>query len=45
VLREGAPADLLRFVDGALLVDAWPDLVLPRELRTAWQPVIDTVLR
>jgi transcriptional regulator with XRE-family HTH domain len=44
VLREGAPADLLRFVDGALLVDAWADLVLPRELRTAWQPVIDAVL-
>jgi transcriptional regulator with XRE-family HTH domain len=45
VLREGAPADLLRFVDGALLVDAWDDLVLPRELRTAWQPVIDAVLQ
>ena len=45
VLREGTPADLLRFVDGALLVDAWPGLVLPRELRAAWQPVIDAVLR
>jgi hypothetical protein len=44
VLREGSPADLLRFVDGALLVDAWADLVLPRELRAAWQPVIDAVL-
>jgi len=44
VLREGAPTDLLGFVDGALLVDAWADLVLPGELRTAWQPVIDAVL-
>jgi transcriptional regulator with XRE-family HTH domain len=44
VLREGAPADLLRFIDGALLVDAWADLVIPRELRAAWQPVIDAVL-
>ena len=44
VLREGTPADLLRFVDGALLVDAWADLVLPRELRAAWQPSIDAVL-
>ena len=40
VLREGTPADLLRFVDGALLVDLWSDLVLPREVRNAWQPVI-----
>ncbi len=30
VLREGAPADLVRHVDGALLVDLWSDLVLPR---------------
>jgi transcriptional regulator with XRE-family HTH domain len=44
VLREGSPAELRRFVDGALLVDTWADLVLPRELRAAWQPVIDAVL-
>jgi transcriptional regulator with XRE-family HTH domain len=44
VLREGSPTDMLRLVDGALLVDAWVDLVLPRELRAAWQPVIDEVL-
>lgn len=41
VLREGMPADLLRFIDGALLVDLWLDLVIPREVREAWQPVID----
>lgn len=40
VLREGMPGDLLHFVDGALLVDLWPELVVPREVRTAWQPVI-----
>jgi hypothetical protein len=28
-------------VDGALLVDCWDELVLPRELRQAWQPVVD----
>jgi transcriptional regulator with XRE-family HTH domain len=44
VLREGAPADLLRYVDGALLVDLWPDLVLPRAVREAWQPLIDSVV-
>jgi transcriptional regulator with XRE-family HTH domain len=44
LLREGQPADLQRWVDGVLLVDAWPDLVLPRALRAAWQPVIDAAL-
>lgn len=41
VLREGEPADLERYLDGALLIDAWADLVLPRGLRAAWQGVID----
>jgi transcriptional regulator with XRE-family HTH domain len=41
VLREGMPADIRRYVDGALLADLWTELVLPREIRDAWQPVID----
>ncbi len=41
VLREGRPADIESIVDGALLVDQWDEIVLPRRLRTAWQPVID----
>lgn len=41
VLREGTPTDILRYIDGALLVDAWPDLVLPPEIRSAWQRIID----
>ena len=41
VLREGTPADIASVVDGALLVDAWPDLILPTELRQAWQNLID----
>lgn len=40
VLREGTPQDILRYVDGALLVDLWPDLTLPRDIRAAWQPLI-----
>jgi transcriptional regulator with XRE-family HTH domain len=40
VLREGTPADFLAYVDGALLVDLWEDLVLPRALRSAWAPLI-----
>lgn len=44
VLREGSPSDLLGFIDGALLVDLWDDLVVPRDVRAAWQPVIDKAL-
>lgn len=39
VLREGTESDLLTYVDGALLVDLWDDLVLPTALRTAWGPL------
>lgn len=42
VLREGEPNDLLTFVDGALLVDLWDDLVFPPAIRTAWEPVINS---
>ena len=42
VLREGQPDDIRSIVDGALLIDAWPYLVVPAELRRAWQPVIDS---
>ena len=41
VLREGEPADLLTYVDGALLVDVWDDLVVPAAIREAWEPVIN----
>jgi transcriptional regulator with XRE-family HTH domain len=41
VLREGTPEDIGSTIDGALLIDAWPDLVLPAELREAWQPILD----
>jgi hypothetical protein len=40
VLREGQPEDIRSIVDGALLIDAWPDLVVPAELRRAWQFII-----
>ena len=35
VLQEGTPDDILAYVDGALLVDLWEDLVLPRSVRSA----------
>jgi transcriptional regulator with XRE-family HTH domain len=40
VIREGGPEDVLAYIDGVLLVDLWPDLVLPRLVRTAWDPVV-----
>lgn len=40
VLREGTEIDLVTYIDGALLVDLWDDLVLPRQLRDAWDPLI-----
>jgi hypothetical protein len=40
VLQEGRRADILAYVDGALLVDLWDDLVLPRVVRSAWTPAI-----
>jgi|HubBroStandDraft_6_1064221.scaffolds.fasta_scaffold146025_2 transcriptional regulator with XRE-family HTH domain len=43
ILREGTAQDVSDYVDGALLVDLWPDLILPAQLRRAWQPLIDAV--
>lgn len=40
VLREGGPEDVRAYVDGALLVDLWDELVLPRAVRAAWDHVV-----
>ncbi len=40
VLREGGPDDVLSYVDGALLVDLWGELVLPSAIRDAWSAVV-----
>lgn len=40
VLREGGPDDVLSYIDGALLIDLWDELVLPPAIRTAWHPVV-----
>lgn len=40
VLREGGPDDVRAYVDGALLVDLWDELVLPAAIRTAWHGVV-----
>jgi len=41
LLRAGLPLWIYRWVDGALLVDLWPELDLPDLVRDAWQPLID----
>jgi len=40
VLTEGRPSDVRRLIDGVLLADLWNELVLPREVRAAWEPLI-----
>ena len=40
VLREGTSIDIEGVVDGVLLGEAWPDLVLPATLRAAWEPLV-----
>jgi len=40
VLREGGPVDVLTYIDGALLVDLWDELVLPSAVRAAWHGVV-----
>jgi transcriptional regulator with XRE-family HTH domain len=41
VLREGSGEDISQYVDGTLLADLWPELVLPGPVRREWQPLID----
>ncbi|HWE91899.1 MAG TPA: helix-turn-helix transcriptional regulator [Pseudonocardiaceae bacterium] len=41
VLREGTSRDIVKYIDGALLVDLWDELVLPRDVRDAWAPLIE----
>lgn len=44
VLGEGGEADVLRYVDGALLVDLWDELVIPRAVRAGWSSLIDQIV-
>ena len=41
VLTEGLPDDIEGLIDGGLLVDLWDDLYLRKDIRSAWQPLID----
>ena len=44
VLREGGAADIMRYIDGVLLADLWSELVLPRDVRAAWSPLLAGLL-
>jgi transcriptional regulator with XRE-family HTH domain len=39
VLTEGGPLDVFTYLDGALLIDLWNELVLPVAVRAAWSEV------
>ena len=45
VLQEGEPSDILAYVDGALLVDLWDELILPRAVRSGWAPLVQAPAR
>ncbi|MEU0312123.1 helix-turn-helix transcriptional regulator [Nocardioides sp. NPDC006273] len=40
LIRWGLPHSMLRWLDGALLIDLWDELNLPEEIRTCWTPAI-----
>ena len=40
VVREGTADHIATYIDGALLVDLWSELVLPRDVRAAWSPLV-----
>jgi hypothetical protein len=40
LLVLGSPEQILRWVDGALLVDLWAELEIPRPVRASWTPVV-----
>ncbi|MBB6345822.1 transcriptional regulator with XRE-family HTH domain [Nonomuraea muscovyensis] len=40
LLGAGGPEEVLAHLDGVLLVELWPDLVLPAVVREAWLPVV-----
>lgn len=40
VLREGTSDDVLSYIDGALLIDLWDELVLPADVRAIWRDLV-----
>jgi transcriptional regulator with XRE-family HTH domain len=40
LLVKGDAHQIMRWVDGALLVDVWEKLELPAQIRSAWEPAV-----
>ena len=40
LIRRGLPQQMIRWIDGVLLVDLWDELDLPDPVRHAWEPAI-----
>ena len=40
LIRRGLPQQMIRWMDGGLLVDLWDELDLPDPVRAAWAPAI-----
>lgn len=38
MIRRGLPQQMIRWMDGGLLVDLWDELDLPDPVRVAWEP-------
>ncbi|MFI6499867.1 helix-turn-helix transcriptional regulator [Nonomuraea typhae] len=45
VLTGGSAEDVLRYVDGVLLIDLWSELELSETVRRAWAPLVHASLR
>lgn len=45
VLREGSGREIMTYVDGVFLVDLWPEIFLPKEIKTAWTPLVEEYTR
>jgi transcriptional regulator with XRE-family HTH domain len=40
LIRRGLPQQMIRWIDGGLLVEVWDELDLPDPVRDAWEPAI-----
>jgi transcriptional regulator with XRE-family HTH domain len=40
LIRRGLPQQMIRWIDGGLLVDLWDELDLPDPVREAWEPAV-----
>ncbi len=45
LIRRGLPHQMIRWIDGGLLVDVWEELDLPDPVREAWRPAIELARR